>query len=118
MPRLARPVRRVLNRSLSASTAAAISVSMSFNSCLMPSRLRRNERADVFAADNALDVAVHPEIEHFDRDAVLHAQRDGCRVHDLKARSQSVPVGNALQETRGRLHIRIGVVDAVDLRGL
>src|SRR2546422_9835561 len=105
MPRLARPVRSVLKRSFRWTIAPFMCCSMSFNSCRMSSPLRGNERADVFSANDPLDVSPHTQIEHLDRDAVVHAERDGRCVHHLQAVAESLPVRKGLQELRAALHL-------------
>ena len=71
-----------------------------------------------FAGDGALDVARRPQVEDDDRQPVVHAQRNRGRVHHLQALFEHLQVRDAIEADRVGLEHRVGVVDAVDLRGL
>src|ERR1700750_710783 len=83
----ARPVRTVLNSLRACSTDLSIRVCASrINSSTVATRdlLRRlADRTALLARDHAADVAAG-ELEHVDREPVVHAERESRRVHDLQ----------------------------------
>src|SRR5438552_14085538 len=72
--------------------------------------LRRHKRADGLAGNGALDVARSLEVKHHDRQAIVHAQRDRGRVHDLEALAEHPPVRHATESRRPRRAHRTGDV--------
>ncbi len=62
--------------------------------------------------------AAFADREHDDRDAVVAHQRDGRGVHDLQVARQHFVIGEPLVAGGGGVLLRIGGVDAVDLRAL
>src|SRR5258708_37850596 len=134
MATLARPVRRVLNSRWSASRAPCIRCCTSLITSLIMLNLFRNDchhssfrghgyvvrddRPDLLAQQGALNIAVRVEGEDVDRDLTAARQVDGRGVHDLQALGQYALVGEVGDSLSRRILLRIGGVDAVDLRGL
>ena len=58
------------------------------------------------------------QVENDDRQAVVHAERDGRRVHHAQPLVDHLEVGNPVEARGGLVDHRIGGVDAVDLRAL
>src|SRR3954468_5946081 len=84
----ARPVRTVLNSLRACSTDLPIRVCASLISSSTVAMLRAllaglDDGTDVLAGDDPGDVAVG-ELEHVNRELVVHAKRERCRVHHLE----------------------------------
>src|SRR5215470_12329513 len=104
-PADARPVRTPANSRDSTSMAAFIRVSRSFSTTCMPSSLprrRRHDRAHGLAENEPLDVAGAREVEHDDRQLVVHAERDGGGVHDAESLIEHLDVAGPLDAPRAR----------------
>src|SRR5690242_4371213 len=96
---------------------AAITLSISFWSSEKIASFMaspRNQRADVFAAHDPLDVAFFHEIKDHDREMIVHAQRDRRRVHDFELFIQNLDVAQAAVLLGVAVFHRIGVEDAGD----
>src|SRR5712691_4158282 len=74
---------------------------------------RRHLRAHALAQHHPLDVPMFVHVEHHDRHAVVHAQRNRRRVHHLQVLVQHFPVRNRGKKFRIRNLLRIGVVNSV-----
>src|SRR5438309_9394969 len=101
----ARPVRTVANSARPCSTDFAIfspTLLMSSSAVAIPSALlwSRDDRPDLLAVHDAGDVALC-ELEDVDREAVVHAEREGRRVHDLQ------PPLDRLETRDGRHELRV-----------
>src|SRR5439155_487404 len=94
----------VLNRGLQVMDSAAISLCM-------------DNKLPIIVFDPP-DVPGTGQIEDDDRQLVVHAERDRGRVHDLEPPVQHVDVGHVRQPLGARVALRVGRVDAVDLRRL
>src|SRR4051794_16002108 len=99
-PTLARPVRTPAMSRRTRSSAASIFVFTSPNmpckslkSIALQERLR-NSCADRFTHDDAADVSGLSQVEDDDRHLVVHAQRDGSRVHHLQPPLEHLQVGD------------------------
>ena len=77
-----------------------------------------HDRSDRLSLDDALERVLVEEIEDDDRDAVVHAERERRRIHDLEALLERRLVLERGVLLRLRVGLRIGRVDAVDLRRL
>src|SRR6267154_2535644 len=66
---------------------------------------------------HALDIPGPVHIEHYDRHAVVHAQRNRRRVHHLQVLAQHLAIGNGGKKLRVRNLLRIGVVNSVHACG-
>src|SRR6266550_3930264 len=113
----ARPVRTVLNSLRACSTDLPMRVSASPISwstvairCLLPCL---DDGTDVFAGYDTSDVAVG-ELENVNGEPVVHAQRERGRVHDLEAPLDRLEMGEARQEPRLGIHVRVAVVNPLD----
>src|SRR5258708_27440590 len=82
------------------------------------SSLGRNGRAHRLAHDDAAQVPRRPQVEHHDRQLVVHAQGNGRGVHHLQPLGEHLQIGNVVVFGRGGVEHRIGGVDAVDLGAL
>src|SRR5262245_10123122 len=82
------------------------------------SSLRRDGGADGLAGNHPAQVARGAQIEHHDRQLVVHAQRDGGGIHHPEALLQHFQVRDPLELRGVRLEHRVGGVDPVDLRAL
>src|SRR5580704_3696826 len=82
-----------------------------------PSLRGRYGGADAFAEDGAANVAGLVHVEDHDGHAVVHAQRDGGRIHDFQILVQDLAIGNLRKKFGVADFFGIGVVDAVDARG-
>src|SRR4051812_24173472 len=113
----ARPVRTVLNSLRACSTDLSIRVCASrINSSTVATRdlLRSlDDRTDLLTCDHATDVAAG-ELEHMDREAVVHAERQRGRVHDLQALLDRGQMRQPRDEARVRIEARVAVVHARD----
>src|SRR5512140_84430 len=76
------------------------------------------QRSDGLARDHARQVSARADVEHDDGQFVLHAQRDGRRIHDLEALVQNVEIRDRLVTRRVAVALRVLVVHAVDARAL
>src|SRR5215212_6783338 len=100
----ARPVRTVLNVSRACSTDLPIRVCASLISsstvairfALLPCL---DDRAHVLTGGDTRDVAVC-ELEHVNRQLVVHAERERSRVHHLQAALDRLEVREPRQELR------------------
>ena len=72
-----------------------------------------DRRADVLAERGAHDVRVIVDVEHDERNLVVHAERRRRRIHDLQALVQDFDVLERLELLRIGELVRIAVVDAV-----
>src|SRR3990170_2168179 len=63
--------------------------------------LLTHQRSDFFSEHHALDIARHIQIEDQNRHAVVHAQRDGRRIHDREPALQHIQIGDALDAAGG-----------------
>src|SRR5262245_36931239 len=120
---LARPVRTPENSRASRSVAACMRASRSLmRSCIaLPPRwcgVVGDDRAHRLTGDDAPDVAPPGEIEHHDGELVVHAERDGRRVHHRQSPVERFDVADAGELHRLRVLGRIGRVDTVHLGGL
>src|SRR3954447_14350774 len=99
----ARPVRTVPNsvRACSTDLCMRVCASVISSSTVAMSALLRclDDRADLLAAGNASDVALR-ELEHVDRELVVHAERERCRVHHLQAALDRLEMREPRQELR------------------
>src|SRR3954451_4628050 len=113
----ARPVRTVPNsvRACSTDFAMRVCASLISSSTVAMSALLRclDDGADLLAGDDAGDVAFG-ELEHVDRELVVHAERERRGVHDLQAALDRFEMREPRQELRVRVGSRIAVVDALD----
>ena len=88
---VARPVRTPASSWRTWSVAAVIRfVHSAYNpfrsfTSIVVSPLGSHQGPDRLADDRALDVARRAEVEHDDRKPVVHAERDGGRVHHLQS---------------------------------
>ena len=71
----------------------------------------RDDGADPLTRGDAHDVPVR-ELEHVDRNAVVHAQRERRRVHHPEAALDRLEVRQLGQELRVGVGPRVAVVDA------
>src|SRR5256885_16850757 len=78
----------------------------------------RNQRADVFAAYDALDVAFFHEIKDHDREVVVHAEGDRRRVHHLELFIQYLDVAQAAVFLGVAVFHRVRIEHAGDFGGL
>src|SRR5690349_14368047 len=99
-------------RSFTASSAMLMAFS------LLRAALAVHGGADRLAEDDALHVPARAEVEHDDRQVVVHAEADRRRVHHLQVLLQDVDVRERRELRRGRVLLRVVRVDAVDLRRL
>src|ERR1700722_8065046 len=118
----ARPVRTPASSLRKSSTAFSIRVRACTIASLLlaitlialsPRSLRRHRRTHLFAHHHAADISRPIHIENNDRHAVVHAQRNGGRIHHGKAFLDDVQVSNAFKHCRAGHFFRIGVIDAV-----
>src|SRR3954469_1320743 len=72
----------------------------------------RNQRADLLAAHDPLDVALFHEIENHDRELVIHTQGNCRRVHYLEFFVQHLDVAQTAVLLRVAVFHRIGVENA------
>src|ERR671919_2854931 len=99
-PAEARPVRTVANSRASTSSAAFMRASTSFSTVCMTAPLsgrRGDDRAHGLAAYDPRDVAGSGQVEHDDRQLVVHAERDRGGVHDLEAAVEHLDVRDPRQ---------------------
>src|SRR5689334_20819728 len=85
----ARPVRTPASSRRTCSICASMRFLTSANSPFrsltsIMSSLRGDRGADSLAGDDAAQVAGRAQVEHHDRQLVVHAQGDGRGVHDLE----------------------------------
>src|SRR5918995_5164095 len=115
----ARPVRIELNSWCVASIDLSIRLfasarKSSIAAIRAPSLGGTDDRADALARGDAPDVALR-QLEHVDREPVVHAQREGGRVHHLEPALDRLEVRELGDELRGRILVRVPVVDALYL---
>ena len=77
-----------------------------------------HKRPDRFADECAIDVVRLHHVEDDDWLAVVHAEAERGGVHHLQALRERVGVGDVVEAFRVRIFLRVGIVDAIDLRGL
>src|SRR5213082_625524 len=114
----ARPVRTVLNSFRACSTDLPMRVSASLISsstvaisgALLPCL---DDGTDVLAGDDPGDIAVG-ELEHVNRELVVHAERERRRVHNLEPALDRLEMRQPRQEPGGGILVRIAVVDPLD----
>src|SRR5438067_11947599 len=112
----ARPVRTVLNSARECSTdfpirSCASWISSSTVAMLLALLVRLDDRSDLLAGDDARDVAVG-ELEHVDRQLVVHAERERRRVHDAQPALDRLEVRQMRKEPGARIRPPVAVVDA------
>src|SRR5712692_2892216 len=78
---------------------------------------RRHLGAHALPEHHTLDIPRPVHIEHHDGHAVIHAQRNGRRVHHLQVLAQHLAVRNRRKKFRIWNLFRIGVVNSVHARG-
>src|SRR5262245_63183433 len=76
----------------------------------------RDVGPDLLALEQAVDVAGLQKVEHHDRDAVVPAEGDRSRVHDLQVLADHVEVGDLVVAGGVGVELRVGAVHAVDPR--
>src|ERR1700691_4768803 len=76
-----------------------------------------DDRAHPLAQHHAFQVSRHVHIEHDDRHLVVHAQRDGRRVHHHQTLFQHVQISNVLEHLSARHFFRISIVNSIRSRG-
>src|SRR5579872_1391711 len=101
-----------------ASTAFFMRSSMSLYSWGNTAAGPPHERADRLAPDDAFDVPLAHQLEHDDREPVVHAQRQRGVVEHFQTELQHLEIIERIEAHRSRILLRIGVVDAVHLRRL
>src|SRR5205807_7715623 len=74
--------------------------------------------ADLFAADDAYDVAGLPHAEDHHGHVVVFAERDGGGVHDAEVEAEDVVVGDQVEFGGFFVCFWVGGVDSVDGGGL
>src|SRR5512137_1541399 len=118
MPRDALPVLMAANSRFRVSWALCILSSAflisSFTIAVLPPGDQRPQR---LARHDLLDIAGNVEIEDDDGKAVVHAEGDGRRVHDLEVLLEHLEVGEAVILHSGTVLHRVRAVDAVHLGG-
>lgn len=77
-----------------------------------------NKRAFLFTQDDALQGAVLGHVEDLDREVLFAAERKGRGVHHLEVRAKGLIEREFVKHRRVGMELRVGRVDAVDLRGL
>lgn len=77
-----------------------------------------HERAFLFAENDAAQGALLVDVEDLDRQALFAAEREGGGVHHLEVGAERIVEGDFVEHRGGRILLRVGRVDAVDLRGL
>src|SRR5438874_7704952 len=75
---------------------------------------RSHKRADLFATGGPSNVALLLEVEDDQRDAILHAERQGCGVHDPQIALEGQAVIERAVPVGGRVQAGVVVVDSVD----
>ena len=73
-----------------------------------------DERSDVFAVHDLLEVADDVHVEDVDGEVVLLAHRCGGEVHDFQSAGVDLVVGDVGELCGGRIFLGVGGVDAVD----
>lgn len=73
-----------------------------------------DERSDVFAVHDLLEVADDVHVEDVDGEVVLLAHRRGGEVHDFQSAGVDLVVGDVGELRGGRIFLGVGGVDAVD----
>jgi len=63
------------------------------------------------------EVAFAEDVEHHDRDLVVHAEGEGGGIHDLEPAPEGVAVGDRLETLGPGIGPRIRIIDAVHLGG-
>jgi len=63
-------------------------------------------------------ISLSENIEHHDRDFIIHAEGESGGIHDLQAAAQGVPVSDGLKALSAGVGLGIGIVDSVYLSGL
>src|SRR5487761_737712 len=76
---------------------------------------RSDQCADLLAEDHALDVARNEQVEHEDRNVIVHAERDGGIVHHLDAPVEHLEVVEVVELEGIGIELGVGCVHAVDL---
>src|SRR5436309_5587816 len=114
----ARPVRTVLNSARECSTdfpirSCASWISSSTVAMLRALLVRLDDRSDVLTGDDARDVAVG-ELEHVNRELVVHAEGERGRVHDAQPALDRLEMRQMRKEGGPRVDARIAVVDPGD----
>src|SRR5512146_1270175 len=122
-PVCARPVRTLARSALNACRLLSIFCSVLFlRSLITMGRLRGksyvNQRAFVLAEHHAAQRAGFEDAEHVERQLLVPAQRERGRVHDLEVAHDRLVEADAREALRARIALRVGGVDAVDLRRL
>src|SRR5258708_17392395 len=81
------------------------------------SSLGRDGRAHRLAHDDAAQGPPRPQVEHHDRQLVVHAQGNGRGVHHLQPLGEHLQIGNVVVFGRGGVEHRVGGGDGVRLCG-
>ena len=63
------------------------------------------------------EVALAEDVEHHDRDLVVHAEREGGGIHDLESAPEGVAVGDRLETLGPGIGPGIRIIDAIYLGG-
>lgn len=77
-----------------------------------------DQRADLFARDDADDVALLSHAEDHHGHVVVAAQRYGCGIHDSQVEPEDIVVGDLREACCVRVLLGVSRVDAVDRGGL
>src|SRR5665647_645405 len=112
---LARPVRSMPISLRKWSAEVFIFLAVSASTSLTMVFLLINPRADGLAHDGPPDVAALAQGEDEDGHAVVAAERNGRRVHDLEVLLEDVDVADGLEPLGRLVGDRVRRVDAVDL---
>ena len=77
-----------------------------------------HERAFPFAQEDAAQRPLAVDVEDLDRELLFAAEREGRRVHHLEVAVKRLVEGDFVEHRRRGIELRVGRVDAVDLRRL
>src|SRR5436190_22283428 len=75
-----------------------------------------NNRSHFLAEHDVGEIAGSVHIENDDRDLVVHAKAEGCRILHFEPLGQGLGGCQAFKEPGARIHLRVPVINAVDLR--
>src|SRR5262249_13888 len=110
---LALPLRIEASSRPVASTVFFLRSSASVTILLIILRLL-HDRSDGLPACHPQQIAADANVEHDQRQTVVHAQGDRRRIHDLEPTVQDIEIVETREERRVRLLHRVGAVHAVD----
>src|SRR5687767_6987245 len=86
-------------------------------SATIASRLARSacvhECPDFFAGEYPPDVSRRLQVEHHNRELIVHAEGDGGGVHHFQPTAEHLEVGDRLEHLGIGLHHRVGVIHPV-----